>query len=653
MPAFCNAKLAAESLVHSNPLSEANQNPTLGQSLMKRWCDRLVHLGFTHLRWLATCGVFGLDGMEFKSTNVIPPKCEPCLLGRQEQVPIKGNKHAQENKGILKAGKLNPGDLVFSDQCVLSLEGQNFNNRGQTLRHQSFKGGAVFCDAASSFLFIAHQQGFANHEATQSKSSFEQEAAQAGATVKEFCTNNGVFAAKGLRMLLDEQDQKICRSGIGGHHCNGVAKNAIKNLTRCARIMMFQAALHWPNESGRTLWPPAMQHAVHLHNSTPRDGRRTDPRKSLAWITESHGSIAQFPHMGQPSLRSFSRLARFPRREPMPHQGQCAGFFPLHASTLSLARSLCTHRLSLQFRCVHDGHFEMINCPENVPPDDWDEFCLQNKFRSDLDDGNFIPELDKEWLLPGEFNQKRACGQIANLRKEESQQGNLPEQIRAWEEVPDVVQRADAGGVGQSPHSWASEPEQTELRPTSVQEDAPLSNHGLGMASGGQLGDESVPEGAKAPESFQPRRSGHMHCEPLHFKFDKQHGCLAVKGHLKSMAKGMGLRCGQCFKGELPMNLLWDPEFALCDAFNFSDPTLLTRNQSAWKTKAQSDPDLPSFKEALRGPRCKQFLEAMQKEIEELGGHKTWRVVQKTDLKPDANGERPNIIPATWAFRIK
>lgn len=188
--------------------------------------------------------MLGLDGMKFKSTNVIPPKCEPCLLGRQERTPIKGNKHAQENKGILKAGKLNPGDLVFSDQCVLSLEGQNFANQGQMLRRQSFKGGTVFCDAAPSFLFIPDQQGFTDHEATQLKSSFEQEAAQAGATVKEFCTNNGVFTAKGFRMLLDEQDQKICHSGVGRHHHKGVAEKPIKNLTRHAKIMMFCAALH-------------------------------------------------------------------------------------------------------------------------------------------------------------------------------------------------------------------------------------------------------------------------------------------------------------------------------------------------------------------------------------------------------------------------
>ena len=59
-------------------------------------------------------------------------------------------------------------------------------------------------------------------------------------------------------------------SGVGAHHQNGAAETAIKNISRRARIFMFHAALRWPAQFDKTLWPLAMNYAVHLHNHTPQ-----------------------------------------------------------------------------------------------------------------------------------------------------------------------------------------------------------------------------------------------------------------------------------------------------------------------------------------------------------------------------------------------
>ena len=42
----------------------------------------------------------------------------------------------------------------------------------------------------------------------------------------------------------------------------------------------------------------------------------------------------------------------------------------------------------------------------------------------------------------------------------------------------------------------------------------------------------------------------------------------------------------------------------------------------------------------------------MRKEIESLDAKGTWEVVQKSNIAP-VNGKLPNIIPTTWAFKIK
>ena len=65
------------------------------------------------------------------STTVIPPKCAACQLGKQERTPKEGSKTIKAPGGILKENKLEPGDLVFSDQYESPLLGRQFSARGK------------------------------------------------------------------------------------------------------------------------------------------------------------------------------------------------------------------------------------------------------------------------------------------------------------------------------------------------------------------------------------------------------------------------------------------------------------------------------------------------------------------------------------------
>ena len=133
MPVFHDAASTAKQLGSFQNLNEQMDNLTFAQRLLKRHHDKLGHLGFQHVQWLGRCGFFGPQGKRFGRTTVIPPGCEACNFGGQERRPIEGNHKSQENKDILKKGALKPGDRVFSDQYVSSLEGYNFNSRGQML----------------------------------------------------------------------------------------------------------------------------------------------------------------------------------------------------------------------------------------------------------------------------------------------------------------------------------------------------------------------------------------------------------------------------------------------------------------------------------------------------------------------------------------
>ena len=68
-------------------------------------------------------------------------------------------------------------------------------------------------------------------------------------------------------------------------------------------------------------------------------------------------------------------------------------------------------------------------------------------------------------------------------------------------------------------------------------------------------------------------------------------------------------------------------------------------NPMALQAKKNSDPDLPSWEEAMNGPYAEGYMEAAVKEIETLKRMKVWDVVTREDWM--------NVLPSTWAFRRK
>ena len=187
------------------------------------------------------------------STTVDPPKCESCQLGKQERTPKGGTTTITTPAGSLKLNKLEPGDLVFSDQYESRLEGRQFTARGHTLSSQKYRGGTLFCDTASGKVSVIHQVGLTGPETVQAKLQFEREAASVGVLIREYCTNNGIYTSKEFNSELLVKVQGIKHSGVGGHHQNGVAENSIKTTVRTARTMTIHAALRWPEHQERDL----------------------------------------------------------------------------------------------------------------------------------------------------------------------------------------------------------------------------------------------------------------------------------------------------------------------------------------------------------------------------------------------------------------
>ena len=144
------------------------------------------------VKWLGLRGIFGVEGIRAGDKDTSIPRCTACWLGGMVKKSIKGTTTRHTNPYILKVGKLERGQLVFSDQYVCSQPGKNYNHRGQEMRNQQFNGGTIFCDSATGFVYIQHQVGFTASETITAKLNFEREADHLGTKIKEYRTDNGV-----------------------------------------------------------------------------------------------------------------------------------------------------------------------------------------------------------------------------------------------------------------------------------------------------------------------------------------------------------------------------------------------------------------------------------------------------------------------------
>ena len=128
--------------------------------------------------------------------------CQACQEGKQHRKTTGGHKTTKMNEGVLSKGKLELGDLVFSDQYESSLPGRYYNNRGSMSTHHTYGGGTIFYDAASRYISIHNQVGFTAEETIESKLAFEKDGYSVGIKIKKYCTDNRVYVSKAILSIF-------------------------------------------------------------------------------------------------------------------------------------------------------------------------------------------------------------------------------------------------------------------------------------------------------------------------------------------------------------------------------------------------------------------------------------------------------------------
>ncbi len=254
-----------------------------------------------------------------------------------------------------------------------------------------------------------------------------------------------------------------------------------------------------------------------------------------------------------------------------------------------------------------------------------------NRFRSDYDDTDFVPELADEWLDPMEVIARQQLEQSRRLDPA-SQDGRTP-----LDRDPSAPQRAPDSSDRDSDSPQRAPPQRAPPQRAPTPPPSPVVDNDNDPPFVDSLMEEPDP-------TPPPLRRGTRRTRNPNPSY-AQHGAVTVRSYCTAMVSALLLTSGQAYDNRYLLNLLLDRDFGLYD--NLSANALMCHPQ-AMKASPTSDPDSPRLHDAMSGEHREDFLVAMSKEIEELESHGTWTVIKKSTLPRGAN-----LLPSTWAFKIK
>ena len=147
-------------------------------------------------------------------------------------------------------------------------------------------------------------------------------------------------------------------SGVGAHFQNGVAKRNLQTITLWARTMMMHQLIHWPEAFDAALWPFAMNHAVHLWNSMPRERNGLAPYEIFTGVKlPSYSVLLQArvwecpTYVLDPRLQDGHKLPKWTKRAQL---GVYVGSSSSHSETVGLILNMTTGSVSPQYHVVYD-----------------------------------------------------------------------------------------------------------------------------------------------------------------------------------------------------------------------------------------------------------------------------------------------------------
>jgi hypothetical protein len=625
---------------------ENNQNLSASQKELLRWHFRLGHLNFRAVQHLLRTGALGRTRLQTSAANCPHPKCSSCQYGKAHRRPTSTSisQPVLTKEGALKKEDLFPGQRVSIDHFVCSTKGRLYESRGRSRDDVLYAGGMIFVDHASGHVHVEMQVALNASESIAAKQRYERSMLSLGVTVIAYHADNGIFAAHAFVQELHDHFQTAGYSGVGAPHQNGVAERNIGTIMSMARTMMLHAAVRWPDVADSTLWPMAVDYAVHIFNHVPNGVSGISP---IELMTRTVLPSKDFVHLhvwGSPAYvldPTLQKGQKIPKWKPRSRRAIFVGLSKLHAATIPLVLNTTTLAISAQFHVIFDDWFTtVLSSTEEDDVPDWWENLFDTRFQYHFDDGDPI-RLDDSWLDEQE---------LAHRRHEEQKKRIVPPP-NPDSHVPPAPPPISAGPV-RSPTGAPYSPAPAGARPVPVSAGVPPARPSEGVTP------RWPPDGVTPPphpegvtptqhsEGVTPPRPSERAPNPLPARARSAPDRLTydrLGGNNADLTDYM-VNCCSAITAlpELNAQVAAYRDFLRLDPDTGEmDPCSDARAYAASKT----DPDTMRYHEAMMSPDSDGFRDAMQVEIKALERIGTWNIVKRDPSQ--------NVLPGTWAFKRK
>ena len=172
--------------------------------------------------------------------------------------------------------------------------------------------------------------------------------------------------------------------------------------------MLLHASTHWKHGIDSTMWPMAVSYATYIYNNLPR-ANGISPSDVFFGTRVPRHKLRNLHVWGcpvyvlDPSLQAGKKI---PRWEPRSKRGVFCGLSNIHLSEVPQVLNLTTGSITTQFHVIFDDRFTTVPsiAREEEPPSHWADLCLENT--------TFIPTdsnvpLSQEWRSSAESDQDK------------------------------------------------------------------------------------------------------------------------------------------------------------------------------------------------------------------------------------------------------
>ena len=592
---------------------EEERQDLTDSALLLRLHQQFGHISFSKLQEMARKGI-----IPKRLAKCHPPTCSACLYAKATKRPWRNKKRDD----YVPQALTRPGEMVSVDMLTSPSPGFVAHMTGRLTRDR-YRYATVYVDQFSRLSYVYLQKTATADETLKGKLAFELYAQQAGVQIKGYFADNGIFNANKWRAACQESKQQLLIAGVNAHHTNGLAEKRIRDLQDLARTMLIHANARWPKAITVNLWPYALRMANEAINNTPsfQNAARFTPVQIFT-ETKVNPNPKHFVPFGCPTYVLKNELAQNKPHHKWNHRSRVGiylGTSPQHGRNVALVLNRETGLVSPQFHVKYDRQFQTVR---------------QDRFDSLWQQKSGLLSEKPSIFKRSNKNNNNNKNTTAIKNKSTSSNDTRKRTTRTRENLESAVEpttkqaRTQTGNLGAQDNVQALQPPNASGKRLTWQDQQQDANNSQNV--------EPLDQRAEPPEMESGQRKNNA--RPVNNNVDT-----TSSPHLIEACQAETTTDASQSKREQPSM----PVELFCLEALYPNTQLVDPNP-LMAYKATADPDTMYHHQAMREPDRQEFINAMQKEVDDQMGNGNFTIMKKTDVPKG----KP-VLPAVWQMRRK